>query len=145
MLAVPADDSTEYQASARCAMVAHSISATQGFRDRVSRFATDAQRARWEGEKWDETRPRRFAAISAETIALVRGVAPRFIPNRATQTPADINLRVNSCAKVTPRSSPYIRKKHDQSTILHEPPKLGLLAIAPNESHRHSGRRQQSR
>lgn len=55
MLAVAADDSTEYEAPARCAMVAYGVPATYGLRDRVSGFATEAHRARWEGEKWDET------------------------------------------------------------------------------------------
>ena len=34
-----------------------------------------------------------LAAIAAEAIALVRGVAPRVIPNRAAEAPADIGLR----------------------------------------------------
>lgn len=94
MLAVSAGDTSEYQASAGCAMIPHGVPAAYGLRDGMFRLTTEAHRTRREDEKWDETGPRSFAAISAEAITLVLGVARRFIPNRPAEAPADVDRYV---------------------------------------------------
>ena len=108
VLAVCADDPAEYKPSARRAVIAYRVPATYGLRDGVFRLTTETHGAGWKGEKRNETRPRSLPAIPAEAIALVQGIAPRFIANRPTKATAGINVRVGHVSRL-PR---YRRDSH---------------------------------
>jgi hypothetical protein len=109
MLDILADDPTEYESSARCAMITYSVTATNGLHDGEFCLAAEAHSACRERQERDKTGPRSLAAIPAEAIALTPRLAPRFIPYRAAEAAASINRRVTLCPKITwvsPRQPP---------------------------------------